>query len=110
MVRFTRVFAVAVALCAVALTAQARPEKDEKTLKGSVTCAKCDLKATTKCATVIVVKEKDKDVVYYFDTPGHKKHHGAVCTEAKNGSVTGVVSEDEKEKRKVITVSELKFD
>ncbi len=67
----------------------------EVTLKGTVTCAKCDLKVEgqTTCATVIKVKDGGKDVVYYFDTASHKKEHKAVCTTPKEGSVTGKVSE-----------------
>jgi len=34
--------------------------------EGDDHCAKCDLDVETKCATVIKVKEKDKDVIYYF--------------------------------------------
>ena len=32
------------------------------TLAGKITCAKCELKLEKECATVIVVKEKEKDV------------------------------------------------
>src|SRR6185369_13288232 len=41
----------------------------EVTVKGTITCAKCDLQVEKKCATVIVTKdkEKDKDVTIYFD-------------------------------------------
>src|SRR5262249_2433884 len=47
---------------------QAGGGKDkEVTLKGKITCAKCDLGVEKKCATVIVVKEGGKDVTYYFD-------------------------------------------
>ncbi len=71
-------------------------EKKEgsKTLKGTITCAKCDLAVADSCATVIKVKEGDKDVVYYFDPAGHKKYHGNICKEAKEGTVTGTVSKD----------------
>ena len=43
--------------------------------------------------------------VYSFDPAGHKKHHSKICTEAKQGSVTGVVDE----KKLVITVKDVKF-
>ena len=65
---------------------------EEVTLKGKVTCAKCDLKLASKCATVVVVKENDKDVVYYFDADSDKKDHGEICKTPKEGSVTGEVS------------------
>jgi hypothetical protein len=84
--------------------------KKEVTLKGTITCAKCDLKVEgqTKCATVIKVKEGDKDVVYYFDDDSHKKNHSKVCQESKKGEVSGTVAE--KDGKKWITVSKIKFD
>jgi hypothetical protein len=80
------------------------------TLKGNITCAKCELKAegVTKCATVIVVKEGGKDVVYYFDEAAHKKHHQTICKEGKAGTVKGTCVE--KDGKKVVTATEVKFD
>jgi hypothetical protein len=66
-------------------------DKDE-TLKGKITCAKCDLKLVDKCAICIVVKKDGKDVVYFFDPAAHKKYHGDYCKDSKEGSVTGTVS------------------
>jgi hypothetical protein len=85
--------------------ALARAEDDkEQTLKGTITCAKCDLKLIKgKCHTVVKVK----DTVYWFDPAGSKKYHKPVCTEAKEGTVTGVVSE--KEGKKWVKVSDVKF-
>jgi hypothetical protein len=80
----------------------------EVTLKGSITCGKCDLKVDDKCATVIVVKKGDKETVYYFDKAGDKKYHKNICRGAKAGSVTGVVSK--KKDKHYIKVSEVKFD
>jgi hypothetical protein len=87
---------------------EAQGEKGkEVTLKGKITCAKCDLGVTKSCATVIVVKKDNKDVVYYFDKAGHKKNHSTICQAGMDGSVTGVVSkEGDKE---IITVKEVKF-
>jgi uncharacterized protein DUF6370 len=81
----------------------------EVTLKGTVTCAKCDLKVegVTKCATVVVVKEGGKDVIYYFDEKGDKAHHKEICKAGKAGTVTGEVSE--KDGKKVVTVKDVKF-
>ena len=105
MVKFARLFAVALALAALVATAQARPE--EKTLTGTITCAKCDLGLETKCATVIKVKDGDKDVVYYFDSKADKTNHGTICKTPKEGSVTGKVSE--KDGKKVVTVSKVEW-
>jgi hypothetical protein len=80
----------------------------EVTLKGTVTCAKCDLKVEKKCATVIVVKDKDKDVVYYFDPKADKANHKTVCTESKKGTVVGTV--EEKDGKKTVTVKKVTFD
>ena len=88
---------------------QAGGGKDkEVTLKGKITCAKCDLGVEKKCATVIVVKEGGKDVTYYFDAAGDKANHKTICTEAKQGSVTGVVGGNDT--KKTIMVKSVKFD
>jgi Family of unknown function (DUF6370) len=83
-------------------------DKKEVVLKGSITCAKCDLKVEKKCATVIVVKEGKKDVVYYFDTASHKTNHETICQAAKPGTVTGTIVDDGK--KKVVTVKKVEFD
>lgn len=93
----------------------------EETLKGTITCAKCDLKIQKgKCATVIVVaKEKDKkdkegkdkeskDTIYYFVTDSHKEYHSDICKMPKKGTVTGEVSE--KDGKKWIKVSKLEYE
>ena len=109
-----KIVAVTALFCAVLLVAAGTNggEKGEKgkkvTLKGTVTCNKCDLGKSDVCETVIVVKEKDKDIVYFFDKAGHKKHHSAVCTEAKKGSVEGTVTEADK--KKTITVTKVTYD
>jgi hypothetical protein len=79
----------------------------EKTLKGTILCGKCALKETPKCATAIKVKEKGKDVVYYFDPEGGKKYHAEICMEPKEGTVTGKVSE--KDGKKMVKVSKVVF-
>lgn len=82
-------------------------EKKEVTLKGKITCGKCELKKDKSCATVLVVKEDGKDVVYYFDKESHKKHHGEVCEGGKDGSITGTVTE--KDGKKWVKVSKVEF-
>src|SRR4029077_4866661 len=44
-----------------AARAQEEKKGKEVTLKGTITCAKCDLAKEDSCMTVIVVKEKGKD-------------------------------------------------
>jgi hypothetical protein len=95
--------------CLLLTGAQAGDKEKAVTLKGKITCAKCDLGATAECATVIVAKDKDKkDVTYYFDTTSGKKYHKEICTDAKQGTVVGVVSE--KGDKKIVTVQKLTFD
>jgi len=103
------ILSLAFAVCLVGLATIARADDKEVTLKGDITCAKCTLKVKDQdtCATVIKVKESGKDVVYYFDEAGHKKYHSKVCTESKEGSVTGKVSE--KDGKKIITVSKVDY-
>ncbi len=72
---------------------QAEDQK-EQVLKGTITCAKCDLKLAKKCNTVVKVK----DTVYWFDQESNKKYHRDTCMEAKEGTVTGTVSEKEGKK------------
>jgi len=101
------ILSLAFAASLIGLSTIARADDKEVTLKGDITCAKCDLKLADKCATVIKVKEGGKDIVYYFDEAGHKKYHSKVCTESKEGSVTGKVSE--KDGKKIITVSKVDY-
>jgi len=92
---------------AAASPAADKDEPKATKLEGKITCAKCDLGKATSCATVIVVKEKDKEVVYWFDADAHKKYHGKVCTEPHKGTVQGTIKKDGD--KMVVTVKELKF-
>ena len=65
------------------------------------------VKIEKNCATVIVVKEGGKDVVYYFDEKSHKANHDAICQTGKQGTVTGTVSE--KDGKKYIAVTKVAF-
>lgn len=97
------------ALCLVT-GLRADDKKDDKatTLKGTITCAKCDLGKETKCMTVIVVKEDGKDVVYYLDAKSDKANHKQICQAGKPGSVTGKVAE--KDGKKTITATKVAFE
>ena len=106
-----RSFLIGMAVLGMSLAMFAAVEaggEKETTLKGKITCAKCDLMVEKKCATVIVTKENGKDVTVYFDAKGNKKYHGETCMEAKMGSVTGVVSMDGA--KKIITVTAVKYE
>ncbi len=100
-----------VAVLVLAVSVQADDEKKkEETLKGTITCAKCDLKeeGVKKCATVIKVTKDGKDTLYYFDSKAEKDYHSDICKKAKKGEVTGTVSE--KDGKKTIKVSKVKYD
>jgi hypothetical protein len=99
---------LAISLCLVVLLASAflsAGQDKDVTLNGKLTCAKCDLKISKECATVIVVKQDGKDVNYYLDEKAGKANHDAVCQGGKEGSVTGKVSE--KGGKKIITTSKV---
>ncbi|MBY0523110.1 MAG: hypothetical protein K2R98_06910 [Gemmataceae bacterium] len=101
---------LAVALVFAVVAGITAADDKEVTLKGNVTCAKCELKVDgqKKCATVVVVKEKDKDVVYWFDPTSDKKFHKDICSSGKKGTVVGTV--EEKDKKKVITVKKVDYE
>jgi hypothetical protein len=91
--------------CVVCIRAE---EGKEVTLKGEVTCAKCDLKKSPSCHTVIKVNEDGKDVVYWFEKDDSKKYHKPICTEAKKGTVKGTVTE--RDGKKWIKVAKVDLD
>ncbi len=81
-------------------TAGSRAADKEVTLKGTIMCGKCELKQTKKCATLIKVKESDKDVIYWFDDKGNREeYHEEVCGGGKKeGTVIGTVFEKDGKK------------
>lgn len=91
---------VALALTlALVVSARVSAADKEVTLKGTILCAKCELKETEKCTNAIRVKEDGKDVVYYFDDKGNKEsYHKKICQKPAEGSVTGTVSEKDGKK------------
>jgi hypothetical protein len=107
---------VVVALVAVsilgllAFNSEAGGQK-EVTLKGSIMCARCELKDKDfkKCQTVIEVKENGKAVLYYFKDKGHdEEYHEEVCGGGrKDGTVVGTV--EEKDGRKWVTPKKVEY-
>jgi hypothetical protein len=91
----------------VGLRAADEEKGGKQTLKGKITCAKCDLNESDKCDTVIVVEKGGKKTVYHFDAKGHKKYHAKICKEPMDGTVMGTVSE--KDGKKIVTVTDVKF-
>lgn len=88
--------------------AQAGDKDGKVVLKGTITCAKCDLGKEATCMTVIVAKNKDnKEVVYYFDPTTSKKYHAKVCTESMPGTVEGTVKTEGD--KKIVTPTKVTF-
>lgn len=85
-----------------------RADEKEETLKGTITCAKCDLKETKKCQTVIKVDKDGKDVIYYFDKDSKKNPHKDICQEAKKGTVKGTTYE--KDGKHYVKAKEVTFE
>src|SRR5262249_31899843 len=78
------------------LTTSAFAEKGkEKTISGEAKCAKCALKETAKCQTVIQTEGKDgKKVTYYLvNNDVAKAFHDNVCTGTKKVTAKGTVKE-----------------
>ena len=66
----------------------------EKTLTGTIACAKCTLKKADakECQNVLVVKgEKDQTDEYYVVKNAVSEKFGHVCTGSKPAVVTGTV-------------------
>jgi len=82
----------------------------ERTIKGEAKCAKCSLKESDKCQTVIQAEGKNGKMVTYYlaDNEVAKGFHHNVCQEAKKVTATGTVKKvDGKE---VLTVSKIETD
>jgi hypothetical protein len=83
----------------------AEHEGKELTISGEAKCAKCALKETAKCQTVIQTEGKDgKAVTYYLaDNEAAKKFHEDVCTGAKKVNATGTVKTVDGKKELTVT-------
>ena len=80
-------------LLALATPTIAADKPKQKTITGEAKCAKCMLKETDKCQTVIQVEgKKGKTVTYYLaENDVSKAFHQNVCTEAKKATATGKI-------------------
>ena len=96
-------------VCALALVFVVQADdKKEVTLKGEVACAKCLLKKESECIAAIVVKDGDKEEIYYFDKDSQEKHGKDCCTEKKMAKITGTTVE--KDGKKWITVTKVEYE
>ena len=80
-------------LLALAAPAFAADKAKERTITGEAKCAKCMLKETEKCQTVIQSEnKKGKTVTYYLtENDVSKAFHQNVCKETKKATATGTV-------------------
>jgi hypothetical protein len=84
---------------------------DEVTLKGDMSCAKCDLHESKTCQNVLRVKDAagGKETKYYIAKgPVADQNHAKVCSGSAPATVTGKVSDDGG--KKVLAASAIKFD
>ena len=84
-----------VALFALATPGSAaeRGKGKEVTIKGDAKCAKCALKESEKCQTVIQTENKKGKMVTYYvaDNEVAKGFHESVCQGSKKVTATGTV-------------------
>jgi len=80
-------------LLSLATPSFAAEEGKDVTVTGEAKCAKCALKETAKCQTVIQAAGEDgKTVTYYLaNNKTAKDFHENVCQEAKKVTATGTV-------------------
>lgn len=97
-------------LVLAALTTTAFAEKGkEMTITGEAKCAKCALKESSKCQTVIQTEGKDgKKVTYYLvNNDVAKAFHENVCTATKKVTATGTVKKVEGKEEMEVTKIDL---
>lgn len=92
-------------LFALAFATAMTVSAEEVTLSGKATCAKCDLKTADKCQNVLQVTKDGKTTTYELMGDKSKAFHKEVCSESKEATVTGTVSE--KDGKKTITVAKI---
>ncbi len=67
---------------------------EEKELTGKAMCAKCELKKSDECQTVIEVKDAGTTKVYWVkDNPVAKKFHKEICKKSLDVTAKGTVEE-----------------
>jgi hypothetical protein len=84
-------------LMALATPTFAADNAKEKTISGEAKCAKCMLKETDKCQTVIQVENKKGKTINFYLTENDvsKAFHQNVCKESKKVTATGTIKKVE---------------
>lgn len=93
-------------LMALASGAPTFAHDHEKELKGKALCAKCELKKSDKCETLIQVEEGSEKVTYHL-APNEvaKQFHSKICSSPKKVAAKGEVKE--KDGKRHITLSKI---
>ena len=90
---FTGVAAVVLLALAIPSTAAESGKERERTINGEAKCAKCALKESDKCQTVIETKNRAGDAVKYYVVNNDiaKKFHDEICENPKKVKAVGTV-------------------
>lgn len=87
---------------------KAAAASSDVTMHGTLMCAKCSLKETSDCQTVLKVSDAGKDTKYYLENNDvTRAHHGAVCGSTAQATVKGSVSTVKGQKH--LTPTEIKI-
>jgi len=80
-------------MLSLATPAMAAKQSKEKTITGEAKCAKCALKESDKCQTVIQTAAKGGKTVNYYiaDNDAAKAFHKNICSGPKKATATGTV-------------------
>ena len=108
---FTAITGLALLAVATPTFAAEQGKGKETTVTGEAKCAKCALKQSDKCQTVIQTEGKNgKKVTYYLaDNEAAKSFHANVCHGPKKVKATGVVNKaDGKREFTVTKIEEVK--
>jgi hypothetical protein len=81
----------------------------ERTITGEAKCAKCMLKETDKCQTVIQAENKSGKMITYYvaDNEVAKNFHEKVCKEAKKVKATGTIAKVDGKQQLTLTKIEV---
>ena len=83
----------------------AEDKKDDKAkvtkLEGKLVCTKCKLSETEECGNALLVTKDDKVITYYLKDKGKKESYHK-CSGEQAVIVTGKVSKDKDDEKKMI--------
>ena len=100
------------AMVAPSFAADSGKEERERTITGEAKCAKCTLKESDKCQTVIETKSASGRVVKYYVVGNDlaKKFHDNICESPKKVTAVGTVKRVDGKRELTVTKIELAKD